>query len=131
LVTELAESGARDELIMNIARHVSRAMLLRYSHVRMEAKGRALDEIAARQNVADENSSLHRIALQVLDDSRKAWQSCQGLGESCHVTSCSFPPRSRGLAVHPERRVRRGLVMTLPPMRSSAQTEGSALNQRC
>ena len=35
-------------------RHVSRAMLSRYSHVRMEAKRRALDEIAARQRAADE-----------------------------------------------------------------------------
>jgi hypothetical protein len=32
---------------MSIAGHVSRAMLSRYSHVRMEAKRRALDEIAA------------------------------------------------------------------------------------
>ena len=39
---------------MSIAGHVSRAMLSRYSHVRMEAKRRALDEIAARQCVADE-----------------------------------------------------------------------------
>ncbi len=54
LVTELAESGAGDEVIMSIAGHVSRAMLSRYSHVRMEAKRRALDEIAARQRVADE-----------------------------------------------------------------------------
>jgi hypothetical protein len=54
LVTELAESGAGDEVIMSIARHVSRAMLSRYSHVRMEAKRRALDEIAARQRAADE-----------------------------------------------------------------------------
>ena len=53
LVTELAESGAGDEVIMSIAGHVSRAMLSRYSHVRMEAKRRALDEIAARQNAAD------------------------------------------------------------------------------
>jgi hypothetical protein len=29
-------------------------MLSRYSHVRMEAKRRALDEIAARQHAADE-----------------------------------------------------------------------------
>jgi hypothetical protein len=29
-------------------------MLSRYSHVRMEAKRRALDEIAARQNAADQ-----------------------------------------------------------------------------
>ena len=39
---------------MSIAGHVSRAMLSRYSHVRMEAKRRALDEIASRQNAADE-----------------------------------------------------------------------------
>ena len=55
LVTELAGSGAGDELIMSIAGHLSRAMLSRYSHVRMEAKGHAFDEIAARQNAADEN----------------------------------------------------------------------------
>ena len=29
-------------------------MLSRYSHVRMEARRRALDEIATRQNTADE-----------------------------------------------------------------------------
>jgi hypothetical protein len=56
LVTELAESGAGDEVIMSIAGHVSRAMLSRYSHVRMEAKRRALDEIAARQCAADEKN---------------------------------------------------------------------------
>jgi hypothetical protein len=54
LITELAESGAGDEVIMSIAGHVSRAMLSRYSHVRMEAKRHALDEIAARQRAADE-----------------------------------------------------------------------------
>jgi hypothetical protein len=54
LVTELSESGAGDEVIMSIAGHVSRAMLSRYSHVRMEAKRRALDEIGARQRAADE-----------------------------------------------------------------------------
>ncbi len=37
---------------MSIACDVSRAMLSRYSHVRMEAKRRALDEIAARQCAA-------------------------------------------------------------------------------
>jgi integrase len=49
-----AESGAGDEVIMSIAGHVSRAMLSRYSHIRMEAKRRALDEIAARRRTADE-----------------------------------------------------------------------------
>jgi len=39
---------------MSIAGHVSRAMLSPYSHFRMEAKRRALDEIATRQCAADE-----------------------------------------------------------------------------
>ena len=38
---------------MSSAGHVSHAMLSRYSHVRMEAKRHALDEIAVRQCVAD------------------------------------------------------------------------------
>ncbi len=47
-------SPARDEVIESMAGHVPRAMLSRYSHVRMEAQRRALDEIAARQRAADE-----------------------------------------------------------------------------
>ena len=47
----LLSSGAGDEVIMSIAGDVSRAIL--YSHVRMEAKRRALDEIAARQRGVD------------------------------------------------------------------------------
>ena len=54
MVTELSESGAGDEVIMGIAGQVSRAMPSRYSHVRMEAKRRALDEVASRQRAADE-----------------------------------------------------------------------------
>jgi integrase len=54
LVTELAESGAGDEVIMAIAGHVSRAMLKRYSHIRLEAKRRALEEIARRQQTSEE-----------------------------------------------------------------------------
>jgi len=41
---------------MSIAGHVSRAMLSRYSHVRMEGKRHALDEVAARQRAADEEA---------------------------------------------------------------------------
>jgi hypothetical protein len=39
---------------MSISGHVSRAMLSHYSHLRMQAKRRALDEVAARQRTADE-----------------------------------------------------------------------------
>ena len=45
LVTELSESGAGDQTIMDIAGHVSRQMLARYSHIRMEAKRRALEAV--------------------------------------------------------------------------------------
>jgi integrase len=45
-ITQLAENGASDSTIMAIAGHVSRRMLERYSHVRMEAKRTALEALA-------------------------------------------------------------------------------------
>jgi hypothetical protein len=44
----LAESGAGDQTIMDIAGHVSRQMLARYSHIRMEAKRKALEAIKTK-----------------------------------------------------------------------------------
>ena len=49
-----AHAACRVPATVSIAGHVSRAMLSRYSHVGMEAKRRALDEIAARQCATDE-----------------------------------------------------------------------------
>jgi integrase len=49
LITELAESGAGDQTIMDIAGHVSRQMLARYSHIRTEAKRNALEEVLKRR----------------------------------------------------------------------------------
>jgi integrase len=48
LVTELCESGAGDQTIMDIAGHVSPQMLKRYSHIRMQAKRNALEAIGQR-----------------------------------------------------------------------------------
>jgi integrase len=48
LITDLAESGAADETIRDIAGHVSKQMLKHYSHIRMEAKRRALESIVAK-----------------------------------------------------------------------------------
>jgi len=45
-ITQLAENGASDSTIMAMAGHVSRRMLERYSHVRMEAKRRAMEALA-------------------------------------------------------------------------------------
>ena len=44
---------------MSIAWHVDRAMLSRYSQLRMEAKRRALDEVAARQRAAEQKIPSH------------------------------------------------------------------------
>jgi integrase len=45
-ITELAEGGASEQTIMAIAGHVSRQMLERYSHVRLEAKRKALEALS-------------------------------------------------------------------------------------
>jgi integrase len=49
LITDLAESGASDQTIMDIAGHVSKQMLKHYSHIRMEAKRTALESIVQKQ----------------------------------------------------------------------------------
>jgi integrase len=51
-ITQLAESGAADSTIMAIAGHVSRRMLERYSHVRMEAKRTAMDCLSNSSRMA-------------------------------------------------------------------------------
>ena len=51
LITDLAESGAGDETIRDIAGHVSKQMLKHYSHIRMEAKRRALESIVPKPNL--------------------------------------------------------------------------------
>ena len=54
LITELAESGAGDETIMDIAGHVSKQMLRHYSHIRMKAKREALEAVVDRRKAAEE-----------------------------------------------------------------------------
>lgn len=71
LITELAESGAGDQTIMDIVGHVSRQMLARYSHIRTQAKRNALEEVLkrrqetrvlnARNEEADQQKSAHTV----------------------------------------------------------------------
>lgn len=49
-VTELAESQTSEHTILSIAEHVSRKMLEHYSHVRIEAKRRALDGLVGESH---------------------------------------------------------------------------------
>jgi integrase len=46
-VTDLAESGAGDQVIQDMAGHVSRDMVKHYSHIRTEAKRRAVEKLVA------------------------------------------------------------------------------------
>jgi hypothetical protein len=62
-VTELAESQASDRTIMSIAGHVSQQMLAHHSHVRIEAKRKALDALAA--GVKTEGYDTNNVTKQV------------------------------------------------------------------
>ena len=62
LITDLAESGAGDETIRDIAGHVSKQMLKHYSHIRMEAKRPALESIVTKKAaVPTEVPTLNRV----------------------------------------------------------------------
>jgi hypothetical protein len=45
-ISRLAESQASDSTVMALAAHVSRSMMERYSHIRMEAKRKAVDTLS-------------------------------------------------------------------------------------
>jgi integrase len=45
-ISRLAESQASNSTVMALAGHVSRAMMERYSHIRMEAKRRAVNDLS-------------------------------------------------------------------------------------
>ncbi len=64
VITQLAENGTSDSTIMAIAGHVSRRMLERYSHVRMEAKRNAMETLAmsTRTGGYDTNRDTNAVA---------------------------------------------------------------------
>jgi len=69
LITELAESGAGDQTIMDIAGHVSKQMLKHYSHIRMEAKRNALETLVQKRvQAAAERSQHHAESTAVAQD---------------------------------------------------------------
>ena len=73
LVTELSESGAGDQTIMDIAGHVSRQMLARYSHIRMEAKRKTLESIVSKPAPAPQAPRLTETQTTV-DGGPRTWQ---------------------------------------------------------
>jgi len=55
LITELAESGAGDQIIMEIAGHVDPQMLKHYSHIRMKAKRAAIEAVVAGRKIPSQS----------------------------------------------------------------------------
>jgi integrase len=64
-ITQLAENGTSDSTIMAIAGHVSRRMLERYSHVRMEAKRTAMEALTVSTKTAGYDTSRDTNAVPV------------------------------------------------------------------
>ncbi|MDR3719480.1 MAG: site-specific integrase, partial [Bryobacteraceae bacterium] len=50
-ISHLAESGASDSTIMALAGHLSRSMMERYSHIRMNAKRQAVESLSLKPKV--------------------------------------------------------------------------------
>jgi integrase len=69
-ITELAESDASEQTIMSVAGHVSRQMLEHYSHVRMQAKRRAV-EMLSQSGKANGYVTNH-VTRRVRDDVRES-----------------------------------------------------------
>lgn len=57
-ITELLEGGAHEAAVLSIAGHVSRKMMEHYSHIRMEAKRKALEVLAPVLAVESELSAV-------------------------------------------------------------------------
>jgi integrase len=120
LITELAESGASDQTIMDIAGHVSKQMLKHYSHIRMEAKRAALESIlkgrapAAKSLESEQDSaaaptptqqmegeypqkSPHSGNFAVLSHRREARKSLKKIGSSGRIRTYNPSVNSRML----------------------------------
>jgi hypothetical protein len=86
LITELAESGAGDQTIMDIAGHVSKQMLKHYSHIRMEAKRTALESIVKKQTDPGSSDQHTREAEGAMRETLQGLQNGAPRPTSNHAT---------------------------------------------
>lgn len=82
LITDLAESGAADETIRDIAGHVSRQMLKHYSHIRMAAKRGALEGIVTKPKGHESGDSPSGSANVIIEFDRPRSSSFSRRGKS-------------------------------------------------
>jgi Phage integrase family len=82
LITELAESGAGDQTIMDIAGHVSKQMLKHYSQIRMEGKRNALESIVKKPTAAGDSIQQNEGSPQSLQKGRPGAESQSSKGDA-------------------------------------------------
>jgi len=95
-ITELAESQASERTIMAIAGHISPRMLDHYSHIRMDAKRRALEALSGRgseggygtkedtKSNTEQESSLEVTEKNGGDDETRTRDLCRDSGHANH-----------------------------------------------
>ena len=113
LITELAESGAGDQTIMDIAGHVSRQMLKHYSHIRMEAKREALNAVWKKQEESENNKK---------SKEAKGAQDCSPQSTDAQKTEGGSLQKSLQLRVPTARKRRRAARKRLKRNGSSGRT---------
>jgi len=85
-ISRLAESQASDSTIMALAGHVSRAMMERYSHIRMEAKRKAVDTLSGTDF---EPGVAQNWAQYFMSDKRDETNSLKSNGEPGRTRTCN------------------------------------------
>jgi len=95
-ITELAESQASDRTIMAIAGHVSQQMLAHYSHVRIEAKRKALDALVGSGRTVGYDTKNDTKSPQDTVVPLKAVEEYGGDDETRTRDLCRDSPASRG-----------------------------------
>jgi hypothetical protein len=79
-ITDLAESQASEQTIMGIAGHISREMLEHYSHIRLDAKRKALDAQVKKLRAHARQGYVTKHGTTSQKPGRKAPQLIEGIG---------------------------------------------------
>ncbi len=95
-ITELAEAGVPEQTIMSIAGHVSRRMLDRYSHVRIEAKRAALQSFSRHTPSIVSSASEGYVTSYVTNGREEKVYSDVSVGmiEENGIGACGFEPQT-------------------------------------
>lgn len=121
LITELAESGAGDQTIMDIAGHVSKQMLKHYSHIRMEAKRNALETVVQKRAT----SATEENRLQGYAEIPANTQDFEGQSLQKSLHSANFEGH-RGVY-----RRRKLLKKMAPQVKANLKFSGQCVRVRC